>query len=393
MKVCLRNRNGFRALLAIGLAALGTVQKASAQDAPETCEHLTSGADEHTCQHGFLGPFASVGSTPHPGDAPTTNVSTTHVLYTVALSGDSGSNQSAVLFEPSTSGTYALYANEAYPLGLFDSEGQAVPIRLENDVPACSQYLGWFRVYEDLKADRTYTVVLGPSEDVFVQVVVETLAVFRDTLYLDNDGDGFGFASESVKSWCGVASGYSEVSDDCDDNNERVFPGSDESCNGIDDDCDSEIDEEGDSLCEGKSSCGGDDGCVALTKRDCDDDDCGAPPGKEELSPASGNGGSRVVNVGSGGSSNEVSKNGHAGSSLGGNGGDDSRGSPANPDPQNPQQAIPSSGDAEVGCSCRLHLSPRPAGPAPLVAASLLILTLSRRLKGSIQGRTPGSRS
>jgi hypothetical protein len=63
------------------------------------------------------------------------------------------------------------------------------------------------------------------------------------TFYLDADGDGAGDAGATVEA-CAAPEGYVETSDDCNDSDEQVFPGADEVCNDIDDDCDGEIDED-----------------------------------------------------------------------------------------------------------------------------------------------------
>ena len=63
------------------------------------------------------------------------------------------------------------------------------------------------------------------------------------TWYMDADGDGYGVDVVSVQA-CVAPSGYVATSDDCDDDNATVFPGADEYCNGIDDDCDGDIDED-----------------------------------------------------------------------------------------------------------------------------------------------------
>jgi hypothetical protein len=306
------------ALFALGLASAGN---ALAEGAPDTCEYLNDKADNHTCQHGYLGPFASVGSASYPDGTLTTNVSTTHILYTVALSGDAGDNRSAVAFEPPTSGTYSFYMNEAYPLELLDSKGQAVAVRLENDVPACPQYLGWFQVYENLESGESYTLVLGPTEEAFVQVVSEALGAFPDTLYVDADGDGFG-VEQSVNSWCGVASGYSNMPGDCSDDAQDISPAALESCNGIDDDCDGEVDETGDALCEGGGTCEGNEGCSV-------------PPGGSCSSPDCGHGGSATA---TGGSSSVDPGEGP----LAGNGGQSLA----------PDERLESRDDG-AGCSCR----------------------------------------
>jgi len=63
------------------------------------------------------------------------------------------------------------------------------------------------------------------------------------TFYQDADGDNYGNAAASVEA-CEAPAGYVSDSSDCDDSNADVHPGAPEQCNGIDDDCDGEIDED-----------------------------------------------------------------------------------------------------------------------------------------------------
>jgi hypothetical protein len=62
------------------------------------------------------------------------------------------------------------------------------------------------------------------------------------TWYEDDDGDGYGDASDPLES-CGELPGYSPTSDDCDDRNDAIHPDAEEICDTIDNDCDAEIDE------------------------------------------------------------------------------------------------------------------------------------------------------
>ena len=62
------------------------------------------------------------------------------------------------------------------------------------------------------------------------------------TAYLDEDGDGHGTKSEVCS--CKIGEGYvGYIFDDCDDFNDQVFVGAAEFCNGIDDDCDGNVDD------------------------------------------------------------------------------------------------------------------------------------------------------
>ena len=89
--------------------------------------------------------------------------------------------------------------------------------------------------------------------------------------WLDLDGDGWG--GEDVSA-CEPPDGYVEQGGDCDDEDPARSPGADESCDGIDNDCDGEVpvdewDEDNDwfAVCEG----------------DCDDASWAINPGAEEI--------------------------------------------------------------------------------------------------------------
>ena len=62
------------------------------------------------------------------------------------------------------------------------------------------------------------------------------------TFYSDNDGDSYGDPTSSIES-CSAPSGYVDDNTDCNDNNFNVNPGATEVCNGVDDDCNGNIDE------------------------------------------------------------------------------------------------------------------------------------------------------
>ena len=60
------------------------------------------------------------------------------------------------------------------------------------------------------------------------------------TFYPDNDGDGYGSGNPVQE--CSQPTGYAGNNTDCDDSNASINPGEPEYCNGIDDNCDGQID-------------------------------------------------------------------------------------------------------------------------------------------------------
>lgn len=125
----------------------------------------------------------------------------------------------------------------------------------------------------------------------------------RSVGYRDQDGDGYGSSDERITPCGPLPDGYVENDDDCDDSEENgpaVYPGADELCDGLDNDCDFEFDEDatdtktfyrdadtdgfGDAA-DTISACNCPDGYV-LWVGDCDDDpDNGAAtyPGATEI--------------------------------------------------------------------------------------------------------------
>jgi len=110
--------------------------------------------------------------------------------------------------------------------------------------------------------------------------------------YLDNDGDGFGNDTQSTIA-CTAPSGYVSNGIDCNDNNANIYPGNVESCDGIDNDCNTLIDE----CCTTYYIDNDEDGyggnttiqsCYQLfnyvtNNNDCDDNNANTNPGASEI--------------------------------------------------------------------------------------------------------------
>jgi hypothetical protein len=73
----------------------------------------------------------------------------------------------------------------------------------------------------------------------------------------DADGDGHGDPTVTQAS-CTQPSGYVLSNDDCDDADPARYGGNTETCNGIDDDCDTIVDNGGDALCADGDACSAD---------------------------------------------------------------------------------------------------------------------------------------
>jgi hypothetical protein len=101
------------------------------------------------------------------------------------------------------------------------------------------------------------------------------------TFYKDNDGDGHGSAGSGTILACTPPAGYVSNSNDCNDNDNTVHPGAMEICDGKDNDCDGQTD-------EGLSTDGDGDGHYTLGSclspaDDCNDADNKVYPGAPEL--------------------------------------------------------------------------------------------------------------
>jgi len=127
--------------------------------------------------------------------------------------------------------------------------------------------------------------------------VDETSSSDAATWYEDSDEDGYGDAGSATVA-CEAPSGYTSDASDCDDSDNAQYPGADEYCNGEDDNCDGDTDEDSavdadtwydDADSDGYGdpaaasiSCAAASGAVA-DGTDCDDDDAAINPGADEI--------------------------------------------------------------------------------------------------------------
>ena len=130
-------------------------------------------------------------------------------------------------------------------------------------------------------------------------VIDEDDAINPRDWYADTDGDGYGDPAAVITACNHPGHGFTQSQGDCDDTDPSRSPGADEVCNGQDEDCDGEIDEDdavdaamwhadmdGDGFGRGLMfsvwACDAPSGYVG-DGTDCDDDDSSHYPGADEL--------------------------------------------------------------------------------------------------------------
>lgn len=144
------------------------------------------------------------------------------------------------------------------------------------------------------KSTTTYYLTgynsFGCSSSTSATVTVNPLTTF----YRDADADGYGNASNSTQA-CTAPSGYVSNNTDCDDTHASVYPNAPEICDGLDNNCDGQIDEgvkstfyrdaDGDGYGDASNStqaCAAPSGYVS-NNTDCNDAQVSVHPGAAEI--------------------------------------------------------------------------------------------------------------
>ncbi len=125
-----------------------------------------------------------------------------------------------------------------------DGDGHGDPVE---ELEACEPPDGWVAEGDDCDDDDpeiapgAHEHCDGRDEDCDGEVD-EPGVVDGETFWPDADTDGYGAQDGAIQA-CEQPSGYVEDAQDCDDGNPEVNPAARELCNGVDDDCDGEVDE------------------------------------------------------------------------------------------------------------------------------------------------------
>ena len=122
-----------------------------------------------------------------------------------------------------------------------DADGYGDP---ESVVVACDSPEGFVPFSSD--CDDTDTTVYPSAEELCDGVDNDCNGEIDEgvgeLVYLDRDVDGYGDDEESTL-MCDLIEGYASIGGDCDDRNTTVYPSAEEVCDGIDNDCNTQIDE------------------------------------------------------------------------------------------------------------------------------------------------------
>jgi hypothetical protein len=200
---------------------------------PVDCSELGIAITEHSCFHSEFGPFETVMAT--AGSAVSTatpNIDPVHTEYRIGLTGE----YSVVTYTPKRSGAWAVLLGKGVPLEVLAGQAEALPSILDQNSTTGCDALPILHVFELTEATK-YRFVFGPTAERTVVAVVEYIDDFLTQNGRDVDGDGFGSKVEVLVTPCAPPEGFAPNTRDCDDTDPLINPGTEETCDGIDQNC------------------------------------------------------------------------------------------------------------------------------------------------------------
>ncbi len=232
----------------------------------DKCETLGVALTEHSCFHSEFGPFDTVEASPGTSpSASTPNIDSVHTEFRVVLADPDGLN--VVTYSPVRSGQWVVFTASYIPLIIEDGAGEPLPLLRSDEGTTGCDALPIARTFE-LTADEQYRFLLGPHDVREAILVVEYADDFLVAHSRDRDGDGYGDPGETIEaSACSPEDGWAAKTGDCDDADPDIHPGARETCDDIDRNCNGITDDVGLHCRSGLGA------CVATGVFACDDQD------------------------------------------------------------------------------------------------------------------------
>lgn len=207
------------------------------QDLIAGCTALGVEVNAHACQHGSLGPFASVTA---KSAATYDTFSSTHTYYTVNFTDVTAPYVGRVDYSPSVTGDYAIYYNPSVTVTVKDKNGTTVGPLLTQSMSSCS-YLAGYRIFNlsNSAALAPYQVTFTSSTTVPIKVLLEELSAVSIWWYKDMDGDAWGNSAQKQLTPCVPDAPYTvKQGGDCNEANAGINPSATETAgDGVDSNC------------------------------------------------------------------------------------------------------------------------------------------------------------
>lgn len=247
-----RRPTSFSRWAAACIAAACTLLGSPADAAiPVDCSELGIAITEHSCFHSEFGPFETVMATAGSAvSAASPNIDPVHTEYRIGLTGE----YSVVTYTPKRSGAWAVLLGNDMPLEVLAGQAEALPSILDQNGTTGCGALPALHVFELNEATK-YRFVFGPTAERTVVAVVEYIDDFLTQNGRDIDSDGFGSKKDVIVTPCAPPAGFAPNTRDCDDTDPLINPGTEETCDGIDQNCNGVADDVGLVCRAGKGAC------------------------------------------------------------------------------------------------------------------------------------------